>query len=214
MYKIPRDSNIARRWLDACGYENFQISPSTASFKVCREHFNTNDFDGTTTLRPDAVPSLFSTHSRSLMNKQSINDLNLSSSSLTSVPSSKRMRTDMASIRAKQTTPTNNNSFNNKRGPAAYRSNSTNYSYQRQQINVPTHHILNNEQHQSQQQIHSPSSVRDSLDDSFKQNTHDSKQITDIDLNMNCVDEPLSETQMAHCPVKVSSLARFSFANK
>ena len=61
---------------------------------MCREHFTSNDFDGPTSLRVDAVPSLFTTHSRSLMDKQN------------SSPN-KRFRPDLANIRAKQTMTNN-----------------------------------------------------------------------------------------------------------
>ena len=213
LYKIPRDPNIARRWLDACGYENIQVSPSSSTFKVCREHFTQNDFEGPTTLRPDAVPSLFTTFSRSLMNKQNVNDPNASSSSssLTPTPSAKRFRPDMASIRAKQSTPVTN-TVNNKRGSLPYRSsnnssnnnntnNNTNQSYQRQHLSSLANHHYNNEQ--QQQQMLSPSPTRESFDESNKQTTHDTKLVTDIELNMNCMDEQLSDVQLSHCPVKV-----------
>lgn len=100
MYKISRDPAIARKWLDACGYENVPVSPSTATFKVCREHFTPNDFDGPASLRYDAVPSLFTPYSRQLMNKQN--------------PSSnKRFRPDPAAFRAQQMTKRNSTTFRN-----------------------------------------------------------------------------------------------------
>ena len=160
-----------------------QVSPSTSTFKVCREHFTQNDFEGPTTLRPDAVPSLFTTYSRSLMNQQDFNDTNSSSP--------KRFRPDMASIRAKQTTPTHNNSINNKRASIPYRNNNNNNQYQRQY------------QHDQQQTL-SPSPTHENIEDSLKQLINDAKQTSDMELNMNCADEQLSEAQLAHCPVKVN----------
>jgi hypothetical protein len=185
LYKIPRDPTVVRKWLDACGFENVQISSSTSTFKVCREHFTQNDFEGPTTLRPDAVPSLFTTYSRSLMDKQNFNETNSSSP--------KRFRSDMASIRAKQTTPINNNNNmnNNKRPQIPYRNNN---QYQRQ--------YQQDQQQQQQQQILSPSPIRENFDDNMKQLVNESKQIVDIELNMNCIDEILSEAQLEHCPVK------------
>jgi hypothetical protein len=136
---------------------------------VCREHFTPTDFEGPATLRADAVPSLFSTYSRSLMDKQNASP-------------TKRFRSDMANIRAKQTAATINN---NKRTQLPYR-NSNYYPKQQQQ-----------------DQILSPSPTRESLEENIKQIINDTKQITDIDLNMNCFDEQLSDAQIAHCPVKV-----------
>ncbi|CAF3384500.1 unnamed protein product [Rotaria sp. Silwood1] len=181
LYKIPRDPIIARKWLDICGYENHPVSSSTSTFKICREHFTQNDFEGPTTLRPDAVPSLFTTYSRSLMDKLNLNDSNLSA---------KRFRSDMASIRAKQTTPVNNNNnnnnnnnLNNKRMQIPYRNNSKQY-------------------HHHEQQTLSPSPIRENFDDTMKQLLNETKQTIDIELNMNCMEEQLSEVQLAHCPVK------------
>ena len=176
--------------MDACGFENIQVSPSTSTFKICREHFTQNDFEGPTTLRPDAVPSLFTTYSRSLIDKQNLNDPNSSAA--------KRFRSDMASIRAKQTTPINN--MNNKRAQIPYRNNNNNNNnnqYQRQ-----FHPQQNHEQ--QQQQILSPSPTRESLEETLKQMINETKQLTDMELNMNCMEEQLTETQLAHCPVKVS----------
>jgi len=195
LYKIPRDPTVVRKWLDACGFENVQISSSTSTFKVCREHFTQNDFEGPTTLRPDAVPSLFTTYSRSLMDKQNFNDTNSSSP--------KRFRPDMASIRAKQTTPINNNNNNNinnnKRPQIPYRNNN---QYQRQ---------YQQDQQQQQQQILSPSPTRENFDDSMKQLVNEMKQTSDMELNMNCVDEILSEAQLEHCPVKVNLIQFYYF---
>lgn len=178
MYKIPRDPIVARKWLDACGFENIQVSPSTSTFKVCREHFTQNDFEGPTTLRPDAVPSLFTTYSRSLIEKQNFNEANSSSP--------KRFRQDMASIRAKQI-PSVNNNGNNKRAQMPYR---TNQQYQRQY-------------QQDQIQTLSPSPSREILDENVKQLMNENKQALDMELTMNCVDDGLSEAQLANCPVKV-----------
>jgi hypothetical protein len=122
------------------------------------------------------------------MDKQNTNGTNTSS------PSPKRFRPDMASIRAKQTTP-----VNNKRISIPYRNN--NNQYQRQ-----LHHQYNTEQQQQQQQqTRSPSPTRDNLEDSIKQMINETKQITDMELNMNCSEEQLTEAQLAHCPVKVST---------
>ena len=38
----------------------------------------------------------------------------------------------------------------------------------------------------------------------MKQLANEAKQLSDIELNMNCMDEGLSEAQMEHCPVKVN----------
>ncbi len=167
LYKIPRDTTIARKWLDACGFEDLQISSSTSTFKVCREHFTSNDFEGPTTLRPDAVPSLFTTHSRSLMDKQN------------SSPT-KRFRSDLTNNRAKQTIPNNNNK--QRTSQLSYR-NSNNY--QRQQEN---------------QIVSSSSPIQENSEENNKQ------IIYDMDLNMNCFEEQLSESQISHCPVKVKEL--------
>jgi hypothetical protein len=130
------------------------------------------------------------------MDKQNLNDTNSSSSP---TPSSKRFRPDMASIRAKQTTtPINNtNNINNKRAQIPpYRNNN---QYQRQY-----HHQHNHDQQQQQQQqILSPSPTRENLEENFKQMINESKT-SDIELNMNCIDEQLSEVQLQHCPVKVN----------
>ena len=183
------------------------MSPSSSTFKVCRDHFTHNDFEGPTTLRPDAVPSLFTTHSRTLMNKQNTNDPSASS---TPTSSAKRFRPDMASIRAKQTTPMNSTSINNKRAPVPYRTNINNNNlYQRQHMasSSSVHHPYNNEQQQQQQQqqYRVPSPPNDSIDDNAKHLMNEAKQSIDIDLNMNCMEDGLSEVQVAHSPVKVSS---------
>lgn len=188
MYKIPRDPAVARKWLDACGFENIQVSPSTSTFKVCREHFTQNDFEGPTTLRPDAVPSLFTTYSRSLIEKQNFNDTNSSSP--------KRFRADMASIRAKQT-PAVNNNVNNKRAQIPYR---TTNQYQRQYLD--------------QQQTLSPSPIREISDENNKQSINETKQMSDLELNMNCADDGLSDAQLAHCPVKVNISFHWIFTDR
>ena len=162
LYKIPRDPSVARKWLDACGFQHIPVSPSTSTFKICREHFTPNDFEGPAILRPDAVPSLFTTHSRLLMDKQS--------------PSpNKRFRSDLANIRTKAITANNNNNQRTTQMPQR----NNNY-YQRQQDQI----LLSPPVHEN-----------------FDEN---SKQISDIDLNMNCFEEQLSDSQTAHCPVKVS----------
>ncbi|CAF2778923.1 unnamed protein product [Rotaria sp. Silwood2] len=179
LYKIPRDPTVAREWLDACGFENLSISSLTSTFKVCREHFTPNDFEGPTTLRPNAVPSLFTTHSRSLMDKQN------------SSPS-KRFRSDMANIRTKQTTA--NINYNKQRTTQlSYRNNNNNNN----------NNITNYQKQQEQSnQILSLSPTSENFDDSIKEINNDTKQINDIDLNMFCFEEQLSDNQLAHCPVK------------
>jgi len=129
------------------------------------------------------------------MDKQNLNDTN---SSLSPTSSAKRFRSDMASIRAKQTTPINNNNINNKRAQIPYRNNN---QYQRQ-----FHHQYNHDQQQQQQQILSPSPTRENLEENVKQNINETKQSIDIELNMNCMEEQLSEVQLTNCPVKVSSI--------
>jgi len=198
LYKIPRDPTIARRWLDACGYENVSLSPSTSTFKVCREHFTSNDFEGPTTLRTDAVPSLFTTHSRSLMGKQDPNGL--TSSSINSTSQTKRFRSDMASIRAKQTTPTTN-AMNHKRNSLPYRSTNTNQSFQRSNLPTANQQMYNNND-QQQVQMLSPSPQHETFDENFKLINPDVKQTNEIELNMNCLEEQLSEAQLNHRPVK------------
>jgi hypothetical protein len=139
------------------------ISPSTSTFKICREHFTPTDFEGPAILRSDAIPSLFTTHSRSLMDKQN--------------PSpSKRFRSDLVNMRSKQMPNNNNNKQRTTQVP--YRTSNNNY--------------------QQQNQVLSTSPIHESFDENSKQ------IISDIDLNMNCSDEQLSDVQIAHCPVKVS----------
>jgi hypothetical protein len=91
---------------------------------------------------------------------------------------------------------------NNKRPQIPYRNNN---QYQRQ--------YQQDQQQQQQQQILSPSPIRENFDDNMKQLVNESKQIADIELNMNCIDEILSEAQLEHCPVKVNfiSFLRFIF---
>ena len=145
----------------------------TSTFKICREHFTQQDFEGPTTLRPNAVPSLFTIHSRSLMNKQNLNDTNSSSV--------KRFRSD---IRAKQIIPMNNKRLQQ----LSYRNN--------------IHHY--------EQQFHSPSPINEHFDENIKQIFNETKPtIIDIDLNMNCMEEKLSDIQQTHCPVKVNRILFF-----
>jgi hypothetical protein len=88
----------------------------------------------------------------------------------------KRFRAD---IRAKQTMTNNKQPQQQQRTTQLPYRNSNHY--QRQQEPIP------------------PSSpIQENFDDNNKQ------IIYDIDLNMNCVDEQLSDCQMKHCPVKVS----------
>jgi hypothetical protein len=167
---------VARKWLDICGFEHISISPSTSTFKVCREHFTPNDFEGPAILRSDAVPTLFTIHSRALMDKQN--------------PSStKRFRSDMTNIHAKQPTSNSNNNIKPRTPQLSYR----NTNYHRQQ-----------EQQQQQNQAVLSSPTGENFDDNSKQIINDTKQINDIDLNMNCSEEQLSDIQLGHCPVKVS----------
>ena len=147
------------------------LSSSTTTFKVCREHFTQNDFEGPTTLRADAAPSLFTTYSRSLMDKQN-------------PTSAKRFRSDAVNARAKP--PAMNHQ--NRRSNIPYRNNN---SYARPQ-NQETMNV-------------SLSPVRDNPDDQTKATMDDAKLANEIDLNMNCFDEQLSDTQAKHWPVKVNS---------
>ena len=126
------------------------------------------------------------------MDKQNLNETNSSASSTPT--SAKRFRSDMASIRAKQTTPinNNNNNMNNKRAQIPYRNNN---QYQRQY-----HH----EQQQQQQQNLSSSPTRENLEENLRQLMNETRSTIDMDLNMNCMDEQLTEAQLAHCPVKVN----------
>lgn len=168
MYKIPRDPIVARKWLDACGFEHLAVSPSTVTFKVCREHFTSDDFEGPATLRADAVPSLFTTHSRSLMEKQN------------SSPN-KRFRPDSNNIRPKSTMP-------NKQ------------QQQQRQIQLP--YRTTNIYQRSQESTLSSPPMEENFDETSKQT------LIDLDLILNCFEEQLSESQMAHCPVKVNPLFR------
>ena len=146
------------------------------------------------------------------MNKQNTNDANASSSS-TPTSSAKRFRADMASIRAKQTTPMNNSSTNNKRTSLPYRTNNTNNPnlYQRQHMpsssltSAHQHPYNNEQQQQQQQQYRVPSPTNESVDENAKHLMNEAKQSIDIDLHMNCMEDALSDVQVAHSPVKVSS---------
>jgi hypothetical protein len=138
------------------------------------------------------------------MDKQNLNDTNSSSSSTPT--SAKRFRSDMASIRAKQTTPINNNNMNNKRAQIPYRNNN---QYQRQ-----FHQQHNHEQQQLQQQTLSSSPTQENLEENLRQLINETRQISDMELNMNCMDEQLTDAQLAHCPVKVSLIlfhVKFTF---
>lgn len=95
----------------------------------------------------------------------------------------KRFRSDLTNIRSKQSITNMNNK--QRTTQLSYR-NSNNY--QRQQ-----------DQQQNQMIVASSSPP---IQDNFDENN---KQIYfDMDLNMNCIEEQLSESQMAHCPVKVN----------
>lgn len=156
------------------------VSPSTSTFKVCREHFTPLDFEGPAVLRPDAVPSLFTTHSRSLMDKHS--------------PSpSKRFRLDMPNNRAKQSPMTN--SMKPRATPLAYRNTNNSNAYQQRQHEQSGVTVL-------------ASPTGENYDESAKQALNESKQAPDMDLHMNCSDEQLSEVQLTHCPVKVRRCRR------
>lgn len=168
MYKIPRDPIVARKWLDACGFEHLVVSPSTVTFKVCREHFTSDDFEGPATLRPDAVPSLFTTHSRALMEKQN------------SSPS-KRFRADLNNVRPKSTMTNNKQQQQQQQQRPAQLPYRTTNLYQRSQEST----------------LPSPP-MEESFDEANKQASYD------LDLILNCSEEQLSESQMAHCPVKVN----------
>ena len=90
----------------------------------------------------------------------------------------KRFRSDLANIRSKQISTTTTNNNNKQRTTQVPYRNSNNY--------------------QQQNQVLSSSPIQENFEESNKQ------IISDIDLNMNCVDEQLSDVQMAHHPVKVS----------
>jgi hypothetical protein len=144
------------------------------------------------------------------MGKQDSNGL--TNSSMNSTPQAKRFRSDMASIRAKQTTPMTN-SMNNKRNSLPYRPTNTNQSYQRANLASTNHQIYNNNDQQQQQQqvqILSPSPQHESFDENFKLINSDVKQTNEIELNMNCLEEQLSEAQLNHRPVKASRSKRKS----
>jgi hypothetical protein len=133
------------------------------------------------------------------MDKQNLNETNSSSSSTPT--SAKRFRSDMASIRAKQTTPiNNNNNMNNKRAQIPYRNNN---QYQRQYHHQHNHEQQQQQQQQQQQNI-SSSPTHENLEDNLRQLMNETRSIADMDLNMNCMDEQLTEAQLAHCPVKVN----------
>jgi len=87
----------------------------------------------------------------------------------------KRFRSDLTNIRA---IPNSNNK--QRTTQLSYRNN----NYQRQQ--------------EQQNQIISSSPIHENFDENDKQ------IIYDMDLNMNCFEEQLTDSQMAHCPVKVS----------
>ena len=141
------------------------------TFKVCREHFTSDDFEGPTTLRPDAIPSLFTTHSRSLMDKQN------------SSPS-KRFRSDLNNLRPKSTM-TNNKQQQQQQ------------QQQQQRMTQSSYRNLNVYQ-RSQESLLSSPPVEENFDENAKQAS------SEMDLLMNCYDEQLSESQMAHRPVKVN----------
>ena len=184
LYKIPRDQTIARKWLDACGFEHVTLSPMTSTFKVCREHFTSNDFEGPTTLRSDAVPSLFTTHSRSLMDKQN------------SSPN-KRFRADLNNIRAKQTL-TNNKQQQQQQQLQLQQQQQQQQQQRTSQLSYRNSLTNNNANYsrQQEQMISSSSPIQENFDENNKQINYD------IDLNMNCFEEPLSESQTSHRPVK------------
>jgi len=96
----------------------------------------------------------------------------------------KRFRSDLINIRGKQQIiPNNNNNKQQRTTQLSYRNNNNNY------------------QREQQNQIISSSSP---IYENFNE---DNKQINyDIDLNMNCFEEQLSDSQIAHCPVKVNLL--------
>jgi uncharacterized glyoxalase superfamily metalloenzyme YdcJ len=97
----------------------------------------------------------------------------------------KRFRSDLTNIRTKQT-------ITNKQRTTqlpSYR-NSNNYQKQQEQ----------EQQQQQQNQIISSSPINENFDENNKQ------IYFDMDLNMNCFEEQLSDSQLAHCPVKVNLL--------
>ena len=130
-----------------------------------REHFIHSDFEGPATLRSDAVPSLFTTYSRSLMDQHNPN-------------AAKRFRPDTANICPKQSTPM----MHNRRTTAPCR---TSQSYSKDD--------------EDQNSVILSSPTRESFEETMTHIVTDAKQVFDIDLNMNCSDEQLSEAQVSLC---------------
>ncbi|CAF0769283.1 unnamed protein product [Didymodactylos carnosus] len=232
LYKIPRDPEMARKWLDACG-SSAPVSPITSTFKVCREHFTPMDFEGPTTLRLDAVPSQFTAHSRLLMNKQSpqqstirqqsynetvnsdINNHNNNNNSNISNNNNnnnnnnaKRFRSDnIASIRPKQNSAdakriqktTNTQSYVNYNQTRFRSSKNSHFP----QITSQYQPFNNSQQKQEFSPPLSPLPRRESIEESIKQMIRETKQQIDVELNMSCSEEQLTDAQLSHFPVKV-----------
>ncbi|CAF0950763.1 unnamed protein product, partial [Didymodactylos carnosus] len=216
LYKIPRDPGMARKWLDACG-SSAPVSPATSVFKVCREHFTPMDFEGPTTLRLDAVPSQFTPRSCLLMNKQlpeqstirqqSYNDD--ANSEMNHSNNTKRFRSDnVAMIRPKHST------VDTKRLQKAINTQPyVNYNQARFRSSKNSHFPQITSQYQSFSQQHSqkqdfspplsPLPRRESIEESIKQMIRETKQQIDVELNMSCSEEQLSDAQLSHFPVKV-----------
>jgi hypothetical protein len=97
----------------------------------------------------------------------------------------KRFRSDLINIRGKQQIIPNNNK----------QQRTTQLSYRNS----------NNYQREQQNQIILSSPIYENFNE-------DNKQINyDMDLNMNCFEEQLSDSQMAHCPVKVNFIIYIKF---
>ncbi|CAF4928018.1 unnamed protein product, partial [Rotaria socialis] len=68
-------------------------------------------------------------------------------------------------------------------------------------MQTPYRNNNNNKQYSHEPQMLSPSPTRENFDEN-KQILNDSKQSIDMELNMNCMEEQLTEAQLVHCPVK------------
>lgn len=100
----------------------------------------------------------------------------------------KRFRSDMINVRAKQTM--SNINYNKQRTTQlSYRNTNNMNNYQKQQ--------------EQSNQISSLSPAPENYDDNMKEMLSDIKQNNDIDLNMFCFEEQLSDVQLEHSPVKV-----------
>ncbi|KAI0980147.1 hypothetical protein GJ496_004272 [Pomphorhynchus laevis] len=62
LYNLPRDDVLAKRWLKACRREDVQFQSYTR-FRICKNHFQADDFDNDGNLKSTSIPSLFSPRS-------------------------------------------------------------------------------------------------------------------------------------------------------